>query len=68
MHLKRAVVAAEDVIKEASTYYDQKNYKDDKFAKGKELHPRLLAAFEVVNAQFQRLFTTCSAAARPSCN
>lgn len=42
----KAVVAAEAVINEAATYYDQKQYKDDKFAKGKELHTRLVAAFD----------------------
>ncbi|MBN9166395.1 MAG: YiiG family protein [Myxococcales bacterium] len=29
------------VINEANTYYDRKDFKDDKFAKGKELHTRL---------------------------
>ena len=28
-------------INEANTYYDRKDYKDDKFAKGKELHAKL---------------------------
>jgi len=42
----KAVVAAEAIINEASAYYEQKQYKDDKFAKGKELHPKLVAALE----------------------
>ncbi|WP_394844397.1 YiiG family protein [Pendulispora brunnea] len=42
----QAVTAAYPVIKEASDYYDQKNYKDDKMAKGKELHPKLVASFD----------------------
>ena len=40
-----AVVALEPLLKEANDYYDQQNYKDDKMAKGKSLHPRLVAAW-----------------------
>lgn len=40
-----AVVALEPLLKEADDYYEQENYKDDKMAKGKELHPRLVAAW-----------------------
>ena len=40
-----AVVALEPLLKEANDYYDQENYKDDKMAKGKALHPRLVAAW-----------------------
>lgn len=41
-----AVVEAHGVVNEAHKYYDEKNYKDDDFAKGKELHPKLTAAFD----------------------
>lgn len=41
-----AVVALEPLLKEADDYYEQENYKDDKMAKGKELHPRLVAAWD----------------------
>ena len=40
-----SVVALEAVLKEADDYYSQENYKDDKMAKGKALHPRLVAAW-----------------------
>jgi hypothetical protein len=40
-----AVLALAPVLEEANDYYDQKNYKDDKMAKGREMHPRLMAAF-----------------------
>lgn len=40
-----AVVALEPLLKEADDYYDQQDYKDDKMAKGRELHPRLVAAW-----------------------
>ncbi len=42
----KAVVALEPLVKEAFAYYDHKNYKDDKFARGKVLHPQLIAAFD----------------------
>ncbi len=33
------------LVEEAYLYYDQKDYLDDQMAKGKELHPKLMAAF-----------------------
>lgn len=41
-----AVTAIEPMLKEANDYYDQKNYLDDKMAKGREMHPRLISAWE----------------------
>ncbi|MGE0061389.1 MAG: YiiG family protein [Xanthobacteraceae bacterium] len=41
-----AVSALEPLLKEADDYYEQENYKDDKMAKGKALHPRLVAAWD----------------------
>jgi hypothetical protein len=41
-----AVSALEPLLKEADDYYDQQNYKDDKMAKGRALHPRLVAAWD----------------------
>ncbi|MHC2336419.1 YiiG family protein [Bradyrhizobium sp. USDA 4454] len=41
-----AVTTLEPLLKEADEYYTQENYKDDKMAKGKALHPRLVAAWE----------------------
>lgn len=51
-----AVTALEPLLKEANDYYDQENYKDDKMAKGKALHPRLVAAWDA--------FSTADAALR----
>ncbi|MGH9943564.1 MAG: DUF3829 domain-containing protein [Pyrinomonadaceae bacterium] len=34
------------VLKEANDYYKQEDYKDDEFAKGRELHGPLVAAFD----------------------
>ena len=36
----------EPLLKEADDYYTQENYKDDKMAKGRALHPRLVAAWD----------------------
>jgi len=40
-----AVSKLEPLLKEADDYYKQENYKDDKMAKGRALHPRLVAAW-----------------------
>ncbi len=42
----KTVQALEPLLKEADDYYEQENYRDDKFAKGKEMHPKLLAAWD----------------------
>lgn len=52
-----AVVALEPLLKEADDYYEQENYKDDKMAKGKALHPRLVAAWGAFAAADQKLRT-----------
>ena len=41
-----AVGTLEPVLKETDDYYTQQDYKDDKMAKGKALHTRLLFAWE----------------------
>ena len=41
-----AVGKLEPLLKETDDYYTQENYKDDKMAKGKALHPRLVAAWD----------------------
>jgi Protein of unknown function (DUF3829) len=38
------------LLEQADDYYTQKNYQDDKFAKGNELHPKLMAAFNEFDA------------------
>jgi hypothetical protein len=40
-----AVTALEPLLKTADDYYQQENYKDDRMAKGKALHPQLIAAW-----------------------
>lgn len=52
-----AVGALEPLLKEADDYYTQENYKDDKMNKGKELHPRLVAAWNAFAAADAKLRT-----------
>ncbi len=53
-----AVGALEVLLKEADDYYTQENYKDDKMAKGRALHPRLVAAWDTFAASDQKLRVT----------
>ena len=41
-----AVTRLEPLLKEADDYYNQQNFKDDRMAKGKAMHPRLVAAWD----------------------
>lgn len=50
-----ALQAAITVVDEAYKYYDEKNYEDDKFAKAKELHPKLVKAFDEHEAADKKL-------------
>ena len=45
-----AVGKLEPLLKEADDYYQAEDYKDDKMAKGKALHPRLVAAWDAFAA------------------
>jgi hypothetical protein len=51
----KAVAKLEPLLKEADDYYEQENYKDDKMAKGKALHPMLVAAWDGFAAADQKL-------------
>jgi hypothetical protein len=50
-----AAGALEPLLKEADDYYTQENYKDDRMAKGKALHPRLVAAWDAFAAADRKL-------------
>jgi hypothetical protein len=50
-----AVTKLEPLLKEADDYYTQQDYKDDKMAKGKALHPRLVAAWDAFAGADQKL-------------
>ena len=61
----RYVVASDRLVAvtaEAHRYYDQKDWRDDKFAKGKSMHPQLVAAYrewdsahKALSAETQRI-------------
>lgn len=58
---RKALDALDPLVKQAEKYYDQKDYKDDKMAKGKQLHFELMnafAKFEQVNKGFEDRVTT----------
>jgi hypothetical protein len=50
-----AVSVLGPLLKDADDYYTQENYKDDKMAKGKALHPRLLAAWTAFESADNKL-------------
>lgn len=50
-----AVTTLGPLLKEADDYYTQENYKDDKMAKGRALHPRLVAAWDAFSAADKNL-------------
>ena len=52
-----AVSKLEPLLKEADDYYSQENYKDDKMAKGKAMHPKLVAAWDAFGAADKKLRT-----------
>ena len=52
----------EPLLKEADDYYQREDYKDDKMAKGKALHPRLVAAWDA----FAAPTSNCAPASKPS--
>lgn len=50
-----AVSKLEPLLKEADDYYSAQNYKDDGMAKGRALHPRLVAAWDAFAIADQKL-------------
>jgi hypothetical protein len=50
-----AVGKLEPLLKEADDYYTQQDYKDDKMAKGRALHPRLVAAWAAFESADKKL-------------
>jgi hypothetical protein len=50
-----AVSALAPLLKEADAYYSREDYKDDKMAKGRALHPRLVAAWGAFASADQKL-------------
>jgi hypothetical protein len=51
----KAAAKLETLLKEADDYYTQENYKDDKMAKGRALHPLLVAAWDAFESADKNL-------------
>ena len=51
----KAAAKLETLLKEADDYYTQQDYKDDKMAKGRALHPLLVAAWDAFASADQKL-------------
>ncbi|HEY6079179.1 MAG TPA: DUF3829 domain-containing protein [Polyangiaceae bacterium] len=57
---RKALEELEPIVKQANKYYDQDDYKDDKMARGKAMHPQLMSAFakfEQVSKGFEERVT-----------
>jgi hypothetical protein len=61
----RTVMDLDTLIDDVFTYYENRNFKDDKFAKGKAMHPRLMAAFAAFSRADTNLHTTLDAITTP---
>lgn len=61
----KAIVKLDALVDDAHAYYENKNYKDDKFAKGKALHPQLMAAFTEFGKADGNLHRTVDGVTKP---
>jgi hypothetical protein len=57
----KAVARLEPLLKETDDYYTQQNYKDDKMAKGRALHPLLVAAWDAFESADKNLRSSVEA-------
>lgn len=61
----KTVMELDTLIDEVFTYYENKNFKDDKFAKGKAMHPRLMTAFAAFSKADTGLHSTLDGITKP---
>jgi hypothetical protein len=61
----KTVTELDGLIDEVFTYYENKNFKDDKFAKGKAMHPRLMAAFAAFSKADNNMHATLDGITKP---
>lgn len=61
----KTVMELDGLIDEVFTYYENRNFKDDKFAKGKAMHPRLMAAFSAFSKADTNLHATLDGITKP---
>jgi hypothetical protein len=61
----KTVTELDTLIDEVFTYYENKNFKDDKFAKGKAMHPRLMTAFANFSKADNNMHATLDGITKP---
>lgn len=61
----KTVMELDGLIDEVFVYYENKNFKDDKFAKGKAMHPRLMAAFANFSKADNNMHATLDGITKP---
>jgi len=61
----RAILTLDALVDDAHKYYEDKNYRDDKWAKGKALHPQLMAAFSTFSKADSALHSTLDGVTKP---
>jgi len=61
----KTVMELDTLIDEVFTYYENRNFKDDKFAKGKAMHPRLMSAFSAFSKADKTMHATLDAVTKP---
>ncbi len=61
----KTVTELDALIEEVFTYYENKNFKDDKFAKGKAIHPKLMTAFSNFSKADNNLHATLDGITKP---
>lgn len=61
----KTVTELDALIEEVFTYYENKNFKDDKFAKGKAMHPKLVTAFQNFSKADNGLHSTLDGITKP---
>jgi hypothetical protein len=61
----KTVSELDALIDEVFTYYENKNFKDDKFAKGKAMHPRLVTAFANFSKADNNMHATLDGITKP---
>lgn len=61
----KTVTDLDTLIAEIFTYYESRSFKDDKFAKGKAMHPRLMSAFAAFSKADKSIHATLDAITKP---
>lgn len=60
-----AATEIDHLLNEMDTYYDMKSFRDDKWAKGKAMHPRLMAAWDRFSKADKNLHDTLDGITKP---